>query len=124
VVHFLIFVSWYLNFTASDYYQLDDLLNPEERVVRKKVRECMEKEIAPIMTEVYFSCYSYCCFYFQKMETIALFVNTILKFWNGIVQMQIISSTFVFSSIGRRPSFHFMLFQNLVPCIFLVAQSR
>ncbi|GMY25517.1 acyl-coenzyme A oxidase 4, peroxisomal [Fagus crenata] len=36
---------------TSDYYQLDDLLNPEERVVRKKVRECMEKEIAPIMTE-------------------------------------------------------------------------
>lgn len=52
--HFLIFVSWYIKFTASDYYQLDDLLSPEEWTVRKNVRECMEKEIAPIMTEVYF----------------------------------------------------------------------
>lgn len=36
---------------ASDYYQFDDLLNSEERAVRAKVRECMEKEIAPIMAE-------------------------------------------------------------------------
>lgn len=36
---------------ASDYYQFDDLLNAEERAVRAKVRECMEKEIAPIMAE-------------------------------------------------------------------------
>lgn len=49
--HFLIFVSWYIKLTASDYYQLDDLLSPEEQTVRKNVRECMEKEVAPIMTE-------------------------------------------------------------------------
>ncbi|KAL2902063.1 Acyl-coenzyme A oxidase 4 peroxisomal [Bienertia sinuspersici] len=36
----------------SDYYQFDDLLNAEERAVRVKVRECMEKEVAPIMAEV------------------------------------------------------------------------
>ncbi|KAL2337737.1 hypothetical protein Fmac_012183 [Flemingia macrophylla] len=36
---------------ASDYFQLDDLLTPKEHAIRKKVRECMEKEIAPIMTE-------------------------------------------------------------------------
>lgn len=36
---------------TSDYYQLDDLLSPEEQTARKNVRECMEKEIAPIMTE-------------------------------------------------------------------------
>ncbi|XAR55813.1 Acyl-CoA oxidase [Bertholletia excelsa] len=36
---------------TSDYYQLDDLLTPEERAIRMKVRECMEKEIAPIMTK-------------------------------------------------------------------------
>ncbi|KAI4353371.1 hypothetical protein L6164_002329 [Bauhinia variegata] len=36
---------------ASDYYQLDDLLRPEEQALRMKVRECMEKEIAPVMTE-------------------------------------------------------------------------
>ncbi|XP_021769685.1 acyl-coenzyme A oxidase 4, peroxisomal-like [Chenopodium quinoa] len=36
---------------ASDYYQFDDLLNDEERAIRAKVRECMEKEVAPIMAE-------------------------------------------------------------------------
>ncbi|KAJ1381194.1 Acyl-CoA dehydrogenase, conserved site [Sesbania bispinosa] len=36
---------------ASDYFQFDDLLTPEEQAIRKKVRECMEKEIAPIMTQ-------------------------------------------------------------------------
>ncbi|GAB2292888.1 Acyl-coenzyme A oxidase 4, peroxisomal [Dionaea muscipula] len=36
---------------ASDYYQFDDLLTPEELAVRKKVRECMEKEVAPIMSK-------------------------------------------------------------------------
>eukprot|EP01018_Ginkgo_biloba_P015818 Gb_04916 [translate_table: standard] len=36
---------------SSDYYQLDDLLTPEEQSVRKKVREVAEREIAPIMAE-------------------------------------------------------------------------
>ncbi|XP_019446061.1 PREDICTED: acyl-coenzyme A oxidase 4, peroxisomal-like [Lupinus angustifolius] len=36
---------------ASDYFQLDELLTLEEQAVREKVRDCMEKEIAPIMTE-------------------------------------------------------------------------
>ncbi|KAE8099189.1 hypothetical protein FH972_017192 [Carpinus fangiana] len=36
---------------ASDYFHFDDLLTLEEQTLRKKVRECMEKEIAPIMTE-------------------------------------------------------------------------
>ncbi|XP_066363162.1 acyl-coenzyme A oxidase 4, peroxisomal-like [Miscanthus floridulus] len=36
---------------VSDYYQLDDLLTDEEKVLRKKVQGVMEKEIAPIMTE-------------------------------------------------------------------------
>ncbi|OMO97588.1 Acyl-CoA oxidase/dehydrogenase, type 1 [Corchorus olitorius] len=36
---------------ASDYYQFDDLLTPEEQAIRKKVRECMEKAVAPIMAE-------------------------------------------------------------------------
>ncbi|XXG77189.1 hypothetical protein AAC387_Pa08g1386 [Persea americana] len=36
---------------ASDYYQLDDLLTPEEQAIRRKVREVMEKEVAPVMTE-------------------------------------------------------------------------
>ncbi|GER57456.1 acyl-CoA dehydrogenase [Striga asiatica] len=37
--------------SVSDYYQFDDLLTPEEKAVRKKVRECMEKEVAPIMAK-------------------------------------------------------------------------
>ncbi|KFK23840.1 hypothetical protein AALP_AAs60678U000100 [Arabis alpina] len=36
---------------TSDYYHFNDLLTPEEQAVRKKVRECMEKEVAPIMAE-------------------------------------------------------------------------
>ncbi|KAF9596452.1 hypothetical protein IFM89_011281 [Coptis chinensis] len=36
---------------ASDYYQFDDLLTPEEQRLRKNVRAIMEKEIAPIMTQ-------------------------------------------------------------------------
>ncbi|XP_038698145.1 acyl-coenzyme A oxidase 4, peroxisomal isoform X1 [Tripterygium wilfordii] len=36
---------------ASDYYQFDDLLTPEEQSIRMKVRECMEKEVAPVMAE-------------------------------------------------------------------------
>ncbi|EXB99423.1 Acyl-coenzyme A oxidase 4 [Morus notabilis] len=37
--------------STSDYYNYDDLLSPEEKAVRMKVRECMEKEVAPIMAE-------------------------------------------------------------------------
>lgn len=37
---------------ASDYYQSDDLLTPEEQALRRKIREVMEKEIAPVVTEV------------------------------------------------------------------------
>ncbi|KAH9736597.1 Acyl-coenzyme A oxidase 4 (peroxisomal) [Citrus sinensis] len=33
----------------SDYYQLDDLLTLEEQAIRMKVREFVEKEVAPIM---------------------------------------------------------------------------
>ena len=38
--------------TASDYYQFNDLLTLEDKAVRMKVKECMEKEVAPIMAEV------------------------------------------------------------------------
>ncbi|XP_038906221.1 acyl-coenzyme A oxidase 4, peroxisomal [Benincasa hispida] len=37
--------------SVSDYYQFNDLLTPEEQALRKKVRQCVEKEIAPIMTK-------------------------------------------------------------------------
>ncbi|KAF4379114.1 hypothetical protein F8388_022201 [Cannabis sativa] len=36
---------------TSDYYIFDDLLTHEEKSVRMKVRECMEKDVAPIMAE-------------------------------------------------------------------------
>ncbi|XAR68803.1 Acyl-CoA oxidase [Bertholletia excelsa] len=36
---------------SSDYYHFDDLLTPDEQAIRMKVRECMEKEIAPIMAK-------------------------------------------------------------------------
>ncbi|KAH9296840.1 hypothetical protein KI387_028522, partial [Taxus chinensis] len=35
----------------SDYYQLDDLLTPEEKAIRKQVREAVETEIAPIIAK-------------------------------------------------------------------------
>ncbi|TXG58820.1 hypothetical protein EZV62_016649 [Acer yangbiense] len=37
--------------SLSDYYQFEDLLTSEERATRLKVRECVEKEIALIMSE-------------------------------------------------------------------------
>ncbi|XP_019187584.1 PREDICTED: acyl-coenzyme A oxidase 4, peroxisomal-like [Ipomoea nil] len=36
---------------TSDYYQFDDLLTPQERSVKMKVRKFMEKEVAPIITK-------------------------------------------------------------------------
>ncbi|CAN7016157.1 unnamed protein product [Brassica rapa subsp. trilocularis] len=36
---------------TSDYYHFNELLTPEEQAARKRVREFMEKEVAPIMTE-------------------------------------------------------------------------
>ncbi|CAN7031560.1 unnamed protein product [Brassica oleracea var. botrytis] len=44
---------------SSDYYHFIELLTPEEQAVRKRVREFMEKEVAPIMTEF---CLSLCLF--------------------------------------------------------------
>lgn len=35
----------------SDYYEFDDLLTPDERNLKYIVRECMEKEVAPIMSK-------------------------------------------------------------------------
>jgi hypothetical protein len=38
--------------TVSDYYQLDDLLSPEDVALRKCVRDVMETHIAPVMAKV------------------------------------------------------------------------
>eukprot|EP00850_Spirogloea_muscicola_P025929 SM004858S16943 [mRNA] locus=s4858:288:1016:- [translate_table: standard] len=37
---------------VSDFYKLDEMLKPEERAIRLRVRSFMEKEVAPIMAEV------------------------------------------------------------------------
>ncbi|KAH9736612.1 Acyl-coenzyme A oxidase 4 (peroxisomal) [Citrus sinensis] len=52
---------------ASDYYQFDDLLTSEEQAVRMKVRECMEKEIAPIMAE--------------RVDFCIFFLNLLFQYW-------------------------------------------
>src|SRR6185295_6770999 len=36
-------------FDGVDYYALDDLLTPEERMIRKTVRDFVEREVAPII---------------------------------------------------------------------------
>ncbi|KAK2980019.1 hypothetical protein RJ640_020045, partial [Escallonia rubra] len=36
---------------TSDYYHFDDLLTPEEQAIRMKVRECAERDVAPIVTK-------------------------------------------------------------------------
>ncbi|KAI3947242.1 hypothetical protein MKX01_019895 [Papaver californicum] len=37
--------------TAWDYYLSDDLLTPEEQALRRRIRDVMETETAPVMTE-------------------------------------------------------------------------
>lgn len=39
--------------TVSDYFQLDDLLSSEDVALRKRIRETMEKHVAPVMTKVF-----------------------------------------------------------------------
>lgn len=60
----VLYVCWLLESAASDYFQYDDLLKPEEQAIRKKVRECMEKEVAPIMTQA-------CSFFVSSFLVIA-----------------------------------------------------
>ncbi|XP_033143618.1 acyl-coenzyme A oxidase 4, peroxisomal-like [Brassica rapa] len=38
---------------TSDYYHFNELLTREEQAARKRVREFMEKEVAPIMTDTF-----------------------------------------------------------------------
>jgi hypothetical protein len=45
---------FFFKITVSDYFQISDLLTAEDQAIRMRVRQCMEKEIAPIMAEVFF----------------------------------------------------------------------
>jgi hypothetical protein len=38
--------------TVSDFFQLDDLLSPEDVALRERIRSVMEKHVAPVMTKV------------------------------------------------------------------------
>lgn len=51
--------------TASDYYQFDELLTDEEKATRQRVRECMEKHVAPIMAKVLL-CFFFFFFFLQE----------------------------------------------------------
>lgn len=44
---------------ASDYYELDDLLTPEEKGLRHNIREIVVDEVAPIMAEVNIHIHTY-----------------------------------------------------------------
>lgn len=66
----ILYLWWLLESAASDYFQFDDLLKPEEQAIRMKVRECMEKNIAPIMTQA--SSFSFCFF---KVFNVNIFVG-------------------------------------------------
>lgn len=83
-----------LNFTASDYYQFADLLTPEEQAIRMKVRECMEKEIAPIMTKVFllFSVFVECADIFLDSIIIAV-ANIVSRKQRYILNASILKST-------------------------------
>lgn len=39
-------------FAVSDYFQLEDLLSPEDVALRKRIRDVMEKHVAPVMAKV------------------------------------------------------------------------
>ena len=39
------------SFQGTDYYQLDELLEPEERLSRDTARQFVEQEYLPIVTE-------------------------------------------------------------------------
>jgi len=67
---------------VSDYYQFDDLLTDEEKALRKKVRGIMEKEIAPIMTEVRFR---FLVKHVLCAESCSSLVDTILLLYHDIL---------------------------------------
>jgi acyl-CoA oxidase len=46
-------------FPVSDYYQLDELLTPEEKNLRINIRQFMENEVAPIVPKVLLHLFHY-----------------------------------------------------------------
>ena len=63
---------------VSDYYQLDDLLTPEEKDVRARVREAAEKHIAPIIAKVIEIPQN---FLFLPLQMILIHVPVFSQYW-------------------------------------------
>ncbi|CAL5422775.1 unnamed protein product [Camellia sinensis] len=83
---------------ASDYFQFDDLLTPEEQALRMKVRECMEKEIAPIMTK-YWEKAEFPFHVVPKLGALGISGGTIEGY--GCPGLSITASAITFAEIAR-----------------------
>eukprot|EP00262_Sarcandra_glabra_P004800 TRINITY_DN16043_c0_g1_i1.p1 TRINITY_DN16043_c0_g1~~TRINITY_DN16043_c0_g1_i1.p1 ORF type:complete len:454 (-),score=94.94 TRINITY_DN16043_c0_g1_i1:281-1597(-) len=84
--------------SASDYYQLDDLLTPEEQALRRKVREVAEKEIAPIMTK-YWEKAEFPFEVMPKLASLSAVGGTIKGY--GCPGLSITGSALVMSEVAR-----------------------
>lgn len=130
-----------MNFTASDYYQLADLLTPEEQAVRMKVRECMEKEVAPIMAKVFLLFSAFDDNANSIVDSVSIVIDKVVSRKQRLSLMLRVSNLpekiftaidalkgnlllMFWNSTGRRQSFLLKSFQNLLLCTLLVAQSR
>jgi acyl-CoA oxidase len=84
--------------SASDYYQFDDLLSAEERSLRKKVQQVMEREVAPIMAE-YWEKAEFPFHLVPKLADLAVAGGTIKGF--GCPGLSITGSAIVTAEIAR-----------------------
>ena len=106
-------------FLVSDYYQLDELLTPEEKSLRIKIRRFMENEVAPIIPKV--------CLYLASRFISTYFVfsfDLILHLCFLMLNLLYDSSVGSFDSIGREQNFRSTLFQSWALSVSLEASSR
>jgi len=106
-------------FLVSDYYQLDELLTPEEKSLRIKIRRFMENEVAPIIPKV--------CMYLAARFICTYFVFSLylLLHWRFLMLSLLFdSSVGSLDSIGREQNFHSTLFQSWALSVSLEASSR
>ncbi|XP_057983489.1 acyl-coenzyme A oxidase 4, peroxisomal-like isoform X2 [Malania oleifera] len=83
---------------TSDFYHLDDLLTPEEQALRIKVREFMEKEIAPIMAQFWEKA-EFPFHVIPKLSALRIVGGTIKGY--GCPGLSITGSAIVFAEIAR-----------------------
>ena len=76
-------------FEAPDYYNLDDLLTDEHKLIRDSAREWVKKSVSPIIEE-----------YAQKAE----FQETIANFSDKIVPLFHIHAVIGFTIIKKQPA--------------------